>query len=119
MISTTRHLEYTRGNIDLGMINEASDELEAINWDDRMKPEVLAVRVDLHHAAKHWKLMRDIAKPSTRPRATLMGYMTVRVLLGRLSTKTWWCYHDRTYRKAVRFRATLFCGMSSSIREAG
>ena len=28
------------------MVNEASDELEAIGWDDRLKPEVLAVRVD-------------------------------------------------------------------------
>ena len=35
----------------------ASDELEAIDWDDRMKPEVLAMRVDLYHAAKNWELM--------------------------------------------------------------
>jgi hypothetical protein len=44
------------------MVNEASDELEAIDWDDRMKPKVLAMRVDLYHAAKNWELMADIAK---------------------------------------------------------
>ena len=44
MIPTTRHLSYARGYIALGMVNEASDELEAIDWDDRMKFEVLAMR---------------------------------------------------------------------------
>jgi hypothetical protein len=43
MTPTARHLEYARGYVGLGMVNEASDELEAIDWDDRMKPEVLAV----------------------------------------------------------------------------
>ena len=57
MIPTSRHLQYARGYIDLGMVNEASDELEAIDWDDRLKPEVLAMRVDLYHAAKNWELM--------------------------------------------------------------
>jgi len=37
MASTTSHLKYLRGYIDLGMVNEASDELEAIDWDDRMR----------------------------------------------------------------------------------
>ena len=43
MIPTARHLQYARGYTDLGLVNEASDELETINWDDRMKPEVLVV----------------------------------------------------------------------------
>ena len=30
MIPTTRHLQYASGYIELGMFNEASDELEAI-----------------------------------------------------------------------------------------
>ena len=53
------------------MVNEASDELEAIGWDDRMKAEVLAMRVDLYHAARNWELMRDIA--STWPRVILIS----------------------------------------------
>ena len=44
MIPTTRRLEYARGYIELGMVDQASDELEAIGWDDWMKPEVLAMR---------------------------------------------------------------------------
>jgi len=42
MIPTTRHLQFARGYIELGMVSEAIDELEAIDWDDRLKPEVLA-----------------------------------------------------------------------------
>ena len=34
----------------------------AIDWDDRMKPEVLAMRVDLYGTAKNWELMADIAE---------------------------------------------------------
>ncbi len=41
MIPTARHLQYARGYIDLGMVNEASDELEAIDWDDRMTKDVV------------------------------------------------------------------------------
>jgi hypothetical protein len=62
MIPTSRHLQYARGYFDLGMVNEASDELEAIHWDDRLKQEVLAVRVDLYSAAKNWDLMADVSK---------------------------------------------------------
>ena len=60
VISTARHLHYARCYIGLGMVNEASDELEAIGWDDHMKPKVLAMLVDLYHAAKNWELMRDM-----------------------------------------------------------
>jgi tetratricopeptide (TPR) repeat protein len=60
MIPTTRHLQYAQ--IGLGMVNEASDELEAIDWDDRMNEEVLAVRVDLYSKAKNWELMADVSK---------------------------------------------------------
>jgi hypothetical protein len=62
MISASRHLQFGGGFIAFGMVNEASDEVEAIDWDDRMKPEVLAMRVDLYHAARNWELIRDIAK---------------------------------------------------------
>jgi hypothetical protein len=44
VIPSTRHLQYARGYIALGMVDQASDKLEAIGWDDRMKPEVLAMR---------------------------------------------------------------------------
>lgn len=43
------------------MVIEAGDELEAIDWDDRMTPEVLAIRVDLYQASRNWDLMAAIA----------------------------------------------------------
>ena len=48
VIPTSRHHQYARSYIGLGMVNEASDELEAIGWDDRMAPEVLAMRWGQH-----------------------------------------------------------------------
>ena len=36
--------------------------MEAIDWDDRMTSEVLAVRVDIYLAAENWELMCDISK---------------------------------------------------------
>ena len=61
MIPTSRHLSYAKGYIELGMVNEASDELEQIDWDDRLKAEVLAVRLDLYLATKNWELMVAMA----------------------------------------------------------
>ena len=46
MIPSSRHLQYARRYIYLGMVNEASDELEVIDRNDRMNPEVLAVFVN-------------------------------------------------------------------------
>lgn len=63
MIPTRRRLEFATGYIALGMLNKASDESEQIDWDDRLKPEGLAVRLDLYHAAKKWELMVAMAKP--------------------------------------------------------
>ena len=56
MIPTARHLSYARGYIGLGMVNEASDELEAIDWDDRMKPEVLINRTEVRTYANRRSL---------------------------------------------------------------
>lgn len=62
-IPTSRHLEYARGYIDLGMVNDASDELEAIEGDDRLSPDVLRVRIDLYFEAKQWDMVVAVAKP--------------------------------------------------------
>ena len=50
---TARRLQFANGYIDLGMVNEASDELEAIDWDDRLNPEILAVLVALYMAVEN------------------------------------------------------------------
>ncbi len=52
MIPTSRHLEYASGYIALGMVNEASDELEAIDWDD-LELEEQRKRMDLDLDTSH------------------------------------------------------------------
>jgi tetratricopeptide (TPR) repeat protein len=59
-ISTRKHLEYTKGYIGLGMIKEASAELEAIEAEDGVSLEVQRVRVDLFMEAKQWEQVVDL-----------------------------------------------------------
>ena len=42
------------GYVGLGLLNEASDAIEAIDFAERFLPEVLAARLELALAAKHW-----------------------------------------------------------------
>jgi len=62
-IPTRRRIEYAKGYIELGLVNEASDELEAIDGDARMSIEVLRTRVDLYMEAKLWDMVVAVAKP--------------------------------------------------------
>jgi tetratricopeptide (TPR) repeat protein len=59
-------MRYARGYTELGLLNEAADELEAIEAGERDLPEVLAVRGEYHMAAKHWELLVGIARELTR-----------------------------------------------------
>ncbi len=47
----------------MGLINEASDEIEAIEGDDRLALDVLRFRVDLYMAAKQWDMVIAVAMP--------------------------------------------------------
>jgi tetratricopeptide (TPR) repeat protein len=60
-ISTRKHLEYAKGYIGLGMIKEASAEIEAIEAEDWHSMEVQRVRIDLCMEAKQWSEVVDIA----------------------------------------------------------
>ena len=66
MISTSRRLEYATGFIDLGLLNEASDELELIEGEDRLSAAVMAARSNLYMAAKDWDLLIAVARELTR-----------------------------------------------------
>lgn len=61
-ISTACRLEYASGFIELGLLNEASDELELIEGEDRLSAEVMAVRANLYMAAKNWDILIDVAR---------------------------------------------------------
>ena len=50
------------GYVELGMFQDANDQLEEIDPFNRAAPEVLAVRLAIYHGLKKWELMREIAK---------------------------------------------------------
>ena len=60
--ATARHVRYAQGYIGLGLLNEASDELEAIEEAERFLPEVLAAKLELHWEAKHWETLVSVAR---------------------------------------------------------
>lgn len=60
--TTSNHLTRANGYLDLGMIDDAHDELEKIEWDDRLKKEVLSARIQVYIKAKYWDLVGTIAK---------------------------------------------------------
>jgi tetratricopeptide (TPR) repeat protein len=66
MISTARRLEYASGFIGLGLLNEASEELEFIEGEDRLSAEVMAVRANLYMAAKNWDLLIAVSRELAR-----------------------------------------------------
>ena len=58
MISTARRIEHANAYLALGLLNEAADELEAIEGLDRLSPAVMSVRCDLYMMAKDWELRK-------------------------------------------------------------
>lgn len=62
MIPTAKHIQYANGFLELGMLDEASDEIEQIEGEDRMSVEVMAFRSQLYCEAKQWELMEAVSK---------------------------------------------------------
>lgn len=60
--ATPRHLRYASGYMELGMLDDAAFEIEAIAFEDRFAPPVLAVRVELYMAAKQWEIVVGVAR---------------------------------------------------------
>src|SRR5215472_16597389 len=48
--------------VELGMFQEANDQLENIDPFNRAAPEVLAVRIAVYQGLKKWELMREVSK---------------------------------------------------------
>ncbi len=66
--ATTRRLRHADGYITLGLLTEASDELEAIEGLDRLSPEVMDLRCDLYLAARNWELLLAVSRELIRAR---------------------------------------------------
>lgn len=55
MISTAHRINYAKGFLTLGMLDEASAELEAIGEMDRLLPETLTVRFNFYTKKRLWE----------------------------------------------------------------
>ncbi|MDQ8183233.1 tetratricopeptide repeat protein [Pelagicoccus sp. SDUM812005] len=62
MIPTATRLSYANGYIELGMLKEASEELDAIDPADRLKDSVLLLRSKLYLEAKNWEVMAAVSQ---------------------------------------------------------
>jgi Tfp pilus assembly protein PilF len=84
--ATKRRVEHASGYFALGLLREASDELEAIEGPDRLSPEVMAVRCDLYMAAKNWDLLLAVARELTRSRpADEKGWIHTGIALRKMN----------------------------------
>jgi lipopolysaccharide biosynthesis regulator YciM len=57
-----QHWRAAVGYVELGMFQDANEQLEKIDPFNRAAPEVLAVRLAIYHGLKKWELMQEIAK---------------------------------------------------------
>jgi Tfp pilus assembly protein PilF len=54
MTPTKTRLQYANGYLELGMINEASEEIESILGEDRMSMAVMSFRMKMYRQAEYW-----------------------------------------------------------------
>jgi tetratricopeptide (TPR) repeat protein len=57
-----QHWQAAVGYVELGMFQEANDQLENVDPFNRAAPEVLTVRLAIYSGLKKWELMQQIAK---------------------------------------------------------
>ena len=61
-----RHITAASGYLDLGLLDDAANELEEIAFDLKTRPEVIGLRVEIFRAAKRWDAMAMTATQMTR-----------------------------------------------------
>ena len=61
LLPILKRLNAAVGYLNLGMPQDAWDELEDINAKDHARPEVLKVRVEVCRALKQWEMMAEIS----------------------------------------------------------
>jgi Tfp pilus assembly protein PilF len=62
MIAIDRHLQAAVGYLELGMVEDAANEVECIPPDQKNSSEVLGVRLEIYRAAEKWTLMEVVAR---------------------------------------------------------
>jgi Tfp pilus assembly protein PilF len=62
MSDIQRHLRAAIGFIELGMLEDATSEIESLPPEDRDRSSVLALRVEIYRTAGSWSLMEAVAR---------------------------------------------------------
>ena len=62
MKTADRHLQAAVGYLELGMVEDAANEIECISPDQKNSSEVLGVRLEIYRAAEKWSLMEVVAR---------------------------------------------------------
>jgi hypothetical protein len=62
MSDTQRHLQAAVGYLELGMVEDAANEIECIPPDQKNSSEVLDVRLEIYRASEKWTLMAVVAR---------------------------------------------------------
>src|SRR4030095_6445089 len=57
-----QHWQAAVGYVELGMFQDANDQLEKIDPFNRAAPEVLAVRIPVYKGLKKWEVIREVSK---------------------------------------------------------
>jgi tetratricopeptide (TPR) repeat protein len=60
------HYKAAQGYTELGMYDDANEELENVDPFNRTTPEVLRVRIAIYHGLQKWELLRVVALQLTR-----------------------------------------------------
>src|SRR5436189_6343397 len=61
-----QHCDAAIGYTELGMYEDANEELENVDPFNRTTPEILRVRAAIYHGLKKWELLRVVALQLTR-----------------------------------------------------
>lgn len=88
-VSTRRRVQYALGYLELGLLTEASEELEAAAFRDRFDPLVMRVRLELHTRAGQWDVVENFARVLlAKDRADVTAWVSLGCALRRTKTLT-------------------------------
>lgn len=85
-MSIEHRLLAASGYLDLGMLADAAAELAALSPDERTRPDVMGLQVDIHMAAKEWTAGAELAG---------------RLVQTDPATPGWWINYAYCTRRAV------------------
>ncbi len=94
-ISTAKRVSYALGYVELGLLTEAFEELEAVASKDRSSIPVMLAHMAIHMAAKDWALLVTVAKAAAKANPAL--------------EQAWisWAYGQRRFTSVADARAVL------------